>query len=75
MEYGERLFVKPWHTRFCGNIHFRFRVDPVPTIRKRHYRFRHWYNSLSVRRAIWDRIETHSVSDPKSRNLDDRVRH
>jgi len=44
IEYGEKLFDSRWHTRFSGKyIYFRFRVDPVPTICKRDYRFRYWY--------------------------------
>jgi hypothetical protein len=42
--YGERLFARAWHTGFSGKYYyFRFRVDPVPTISKRDYRFRYWY--------------------------------
>jgi hypothetical protein len=44
MEYGEELFAGTWHSRFSGKYYyFRFRVDPVPTIGRQGYRFRHWY--------------------------------
>jgi len=68
MEYGDRLFVRPWHTRFCGNVHFRFRVDPVPTVSKRHYRFRNWYKfpKSTQEKRLWSSVYGRLKRSPKN---------